>query len=142
MSELALTSTGTQSIRPAALYWPLAVWAVMAVLAVLNGGFREIVLVPRLGTYPAHVLSTLLLVAVIGLVAAWYFGWTEISHTQAELLLIGGLWTLLTIGFEFLVGFLAGEPVGTTLAQYDVLAGRIWVLVPIALFVAPLVFGR
>ncbi|SMO57188.1 hypothetical protein [Halorubrum cibi] len=37
--------------------------AVLAVLAVLNGGFREVVLVSRLGRRVAHLLSTALLVA-------------------------------------------------------------------------------
>lgn len=48
---------------------------------------------------------------------------------------------ILTVGFEFLVGNVEGTPVSVTLGQYDVLAGQVWIAVPITLFVAPLLFG-
>ncbi|WP_245547780.1 hypothetical protein [Halovivax ruber] len=113
----------------------------MAVAAVVNGGFREIVLVPRLGSYPAHVLSTLVLVVAIALISFLYFSRSAISFTRAELVLIGVVWVLLTTGFEFLVGYLEGTPVSTTLGQYNVLAGQVWILVPLTLLVSPLLFG-
>lgn len=113
----------------------------MAILAVLNGFGRELVLVPRIGEYPGHVLSTALLIAAILVVSAVYFTRTSIEYSLAELLLVGTIWVMLTIGFEFVVGYAEGIPVETTLAQYDVLAGHVWILVPITLFLAPLVFG-
>jgi hypothetical protein len=139
---MSLAAVGADSIRPQVFAWPLGVWALMAVLAVSNGILREVVFVDRLGAYRAHVLSTLLLVAVILTVAALFFARTAVQYTQAELFLVGLGWVVLTVGFEFLVGWATGEPVATTLAQYDVFAGKIWILVPIALFLAPLVFGR
>ena len=138
-------STGTAlsaSIRPATFVLPLGVWVVMAVLAVANGVFRELALIPRIGEYPGHVLSTAILVTAILVVAWLFFGWTSVQYTQTERLLIGSGWVLLTVGFEFLVGYLEGTPVSVTIGQYDVFAGQVWIFVPIALFVAPLVFGR
>jgi len=132
----------TAAVRPSTLLLPLGVWVVMAVLAVTNGVVRETVVIPRTGEYPGHVLSTLLLVALILLVSWLFFGWTSVEYTLAELLIIGGGWTLLTIGFEFLVGWAEGTPVSVTLGQYDVFAGQVWILVPITLFLAPLLFGR
>jgi len=44
----------------------------------------------------------------------------------------------LTVGFEFLVGFLEGTPPSETIAQYNVLAGQVWIVVPLTLLVAPL----
>lgn len=58
-----------------------------------------------------------------------------------ELLLVGVLWTVLTVGFEFLVGYVEGTPVSVTLGQYDVLAGQVWIAVPLTLLLAPLLFG-
>ena len=49
-------------VRPCAFGYPLGVWGLLALLAVLNGGFREVVLIPRIGDYAGHVLSTALLV--------------------------------------------------------------------------------
>ncbi|MFB6075254.1 MAG: hypothetical protein ABEJ89_09595 [Haloarculaceae archaeon] len=120
---------------------PLAVWLVMAVLAVLNGAFRETVLVARLGERRAHLLSTALLVVAILAVSAAYFGVVSVAYAPLELLAIGVVWTALTVGFEFLVGRLEGTPVEATLAQYDVRAGRVWIAVPLTLLFAPLAFG-
>lgn len=129
------------SVRPRVFLAPLGVWVVMAVLAVLNGGFREVVLIPRIGEYPGHVLSTLVLAGAILVVSSLYFASTSIAFARAELLLIGALWVVLTVGFEFVVGYAEGTPVSTTVAQYDVLSGQVWILVPITLFLAPPVFG-
>jgi hypothetical protein len=130
-----------QTVRPAALLQPLAVWLVMAVVAVANGVFRETVLVPRMDEYAAHVLSTAMLVLAILAVSAAYFGWTATAFSRAELLLVGVAWTLLTVGFEFLVGYAEGTPVSITLGQYDVFAGQVWIAVPLTLLFAPLLFG-
>jgi hypothetical protein len=129
------------SLRPSVFLYPLGVWVAMAVLAVANGAFREVVVIPRIGEYAGHVLSTLLLVVAILLVSGAYFANTPIEYTRAELLLVGVGWTVLTVGFEFLVGYVEGAPVSETVAQYDVLAGQVWILVPLTLLVAPLLFG-
>lgn len=120
---------------------PLAVWLGMAVVAVLNGGFREVFLIPRVGEYPGHVLSTGLLVAAIAAVSFAYFRVTAVEYAFLELLVVGCLWTVLTVGFEFLVGYVEGTPVSTTLGQYNVLAGQVWIAVPLTLLLSPLVFG-
>jgi hypothetical protein len=129
------------SIRPHVFLYPLGVWVVMAVLAIGNGGFRELVLIPRVGEYPGHVLSTALLVGAILLVSFGYFSWTAIEYAWLELALVGVGWTVLTVGFEFLVGYVERTPVSVTLGQYDVLAGQVWIAVPITLLVSPLLFG-
>lgn len=120
---------------------PLGVWAAMAVTAVLNGIFRETVLVSRLGEYGGHVLSTAMLVVAITTIAFLYFSRTTTDYTDRELLAIGSVWVLLTTGFEFLVGYLEGTPVSVTLGQYDVLAGQVWIAVPLTLLVVPWLFG-
>lgn len=136
-----LTTVGSQPIRPSVFVYPLGVWALMAVVAVVNGGFREIVLIPRIGSYPGHVLSTALLVFGILIISFGYFQWTTIEYTQAELLLMGILWTVLTVGFEFLVGYVENTPVSVTLEQYNVLAGQVWIAIPLTLLLTPLLFG-
>ncbi|WP_336035013.1 hypothetical protein [Halobacterium yunchengense] len=138
----AVASVDARTVRPAVLLAPLGVWLVLAVLAVANGVFRETVLVPRVGEYPGHVVSTLLLVAVVLAVSAAFFATTDTAYATVELAAVGVAWTLLTVGFEFLVGAVEGTPVSVTLGQYDVFAGQVWILVPLALLAAPLVFGR
>lgn len=127
------------SIRASVLVYPLALWLVMAAIAVANGVFRETVLIERVGEDTGHVLSTAMLVIAIVVVAAAYFGTTSIAYTQAELLTVGAGWAVLTVGFEFLVGFLEDTPPSETIAQYNVLAGQVWIVVPLTLLFAPLV---
>ena len=134
-------TTDATLVRAHVFLFPLGVWVLMAVVAVLNGAFRETFLVPRLGEYAGHVLSTALLVAAILVISALYFAATATEYTRTELLLVGVLWTVLTVGFEFLVGYAEGTPVSVTLGQYDVLAGQVWILVPLTLLVSPLLFG-
>lgn len=136
-----LLSGGTQSIRIEVFLYPLGLWVVMAVFAVLNGGFREVILIPRVGDYVGHVLSTALLVAVVLTISFAYFQRTPVEYSTAELVLVGILWTVLTVGFEFLVGYAEGTPVSVTLGQYNVLAGQVWIAVPLTLLLSPLLFG-
>jgi hypothetical protein len=76
----------------------------MAVVAVINGGFREAVLIPRLCEYAGHVLSTALLVAAILFVLFVYFQRTPIDYAYVELVAIGVVWTAFTVDFKFLIG--------------------------------------
>ena len=131
----------TRSIRASVFVYPLGLWVVMAVVAVVNGIFRETMLIPRVGDYTGHVISTVLLTAAILVLSYLYFTRSAIDYTRAELLIVGVIWVLLTVGFEFLVGYLEGIPVSETLAQYDVLAGHVWIFVPLTLLVVPLLFG-
>jgi hypothetical protein len=137
----SLSAGEIQAIRPGVLVYPLGVWVVMAVVAVVNGVFREAFLIPRVGEYAGHVLSTVLLVAAILLISFVYFHRTPTEYAYVELVAIGVLWMGLTVGFEFLVGYVEGTPVSVTLGQYDVLAGQVWIVVPLTLLLSPLVFG-
>lgn len=141
MTNLTLAQNGV-SLSTRRFGYPLGVWLLMAAVAVANGAFRETVLIPRTGEYGGHVLSTLLLVAAIVGITYAYFTRTPFEYTSSQLLLVGLGWTVLTVGFEFLVGYVERTPVSATLGQYDVLAGQVWILVPLTLLVAPLLFGR
>lgn len=134
-------TTDAQPIRPSAFLYPLGLWMLMAVVAIVNGVCRETTLIPRVGQYIGHVISTALLASAILLISYLYFDNTDTEYTRTELLLIGVVWTGLTIGFEFLIGYIEDTPIEVTLAQYNVLAGQVWIIVPLALLTAPLFFG-
>jgi len=115
----------------------ICVWLGILVLANVNGAIRELLLVPRLGPASAHILSTLVLGAVVAWVAWLTIPWIR-PQSQAEALLVGGGWLALTLSFEFLAGhFLFRKPWAVLLADYDLLAGRIWILVPLVTVLAP-----
>jgi hypothetical protein len=75
----------TQSVRPSVFLYPLGVWVLMAVLAVVNGAFREIAIIPRTGEYVGHVVSTVLLVCAILVVSGLYFVNSPVEYTRIEL---------------------------------------------------------
>ena len=133
----ATSTNDSRSIRARGFIYPLGLWVVMAVVAVINGGLREMILIPRIGADAGHVLSTGILIAVILVLTYSYFTRTTITYTRGELLLVGVIWVILTVGFEFLIGYIAGIPVSEIIAQYDVFAGHVWIFVPLTLLVAP-----
>lgn len=141
MDKMNPIPTTDRAVRPVVFIYPLGLWVAMAVFAVINGIFREVMLIPLIGERVGHVVSTVLLIVAILLLSYFYFTRSGIDYKRAELVGIGVVWVVLTVGFEFLVGFLEGIPVSETLAQYDLLAGQVWIFVPLALLITPLVFG-
>ena len=120
----------------------VVVWVAILVLASLNGAAREAWLVPRTGGVAGRVLSTLLLSALILLVTWLTIGWIA-PGTRSDALLVGGLWLILTLMFEFLAGhYLFHQPWAALLEDYDITRGRIWVIVVLWVFLAPLAVGR
>lgn len=115
----------------------LLVWFLLLLVAILNGGFREAVLVPRLGSATAHVMSAALLSAAV-LVVAWLtVPWIGPQH-PSEAWRVGLLWVVLTLAFEFLAGhYLFGQSWSQLLADYNVAAGRIWPLVLLVIALSP-----
>lgn len=127
-----------ETILPFALFLrAFFVWLVLLVLAVLNGTFRQAVLLPRLGDGMAHVVSTLLLSAIIFALAFFSIRYIH-PQTAGDARLVGLLWVVLTVAFEFGAGhYLFGNPWPKLLADYNLAAGRIWVLVLLADLAAP-----
>ncbi len=115
------------------------VWFALLVLAILNGGFREAVLLPHLGRGAAQAVSTImlsLLILALGWIAMPWIG----PRTLQEAWTIGVIWVGLTLAFEFLAGhYIFGKPWPELLADYNLFAGRIWVMVLIVTLMTPIV---
>ena len=124
------------------LYRALVVWLVFMFIAILNGALREGVLNSRLGEASGQVASTLLLSALIMAVAFITVSWLK-PATPAQAATVAALWVLLTVTFEFGFGhFVAGKPWTFLLADYNVLQGRLWLLVPVTVAAAPYLTAR
>jgi hypothetical protein len=120
----------------------VAVWWLLLLLAVLNGGIRDTWLSPRLGDPIGRAISTLLLCGLI-LLATWLtIGWIRPTSTGAALR-VGALWVVLTLAFELGVGHYAlGKPWPVLLADYDLSRGRFWIAVLVVTLLAPLWTAR
>ena len=119
----------------------LAGWCLLLVAAVGNGALRQAVLLPRLGDAPAHALSSVMLSAVVFVLGWWLARWLGMESSR-QAWRVGLLWLGLTLGFEFLGGhFLFGTPWSQLLADYNVIEGRLWILVlAMTLLTPPVVY--
>lgn len=121
----------------------LSIWLLLAALAIANGALRVKILQPRAGDAAAHVMASLVFVAVIAVVAGLTARWMVPSLASGPLWGAGASWLGMTILFEFGFGhWVMHHPWSRLLHDYDLRAGRIWTLVLLATLVAPAVMGR
>jgi len=119
------------------LFRALAIWFGLLLAAVLNAVVRVTWLTPAFGDSAAHVISTIVLSAVVAAAAWAAIVWLH-PHTANEALLIGDEWVLLTISFEVLAGyFLIGTSWHALLMEYNLSRGVLWELVLVTMLVAP-----
>jgi hypothetical protein len=120
----------------------LLAWIPMLIIAVANGALRQASYGRAMPELRAHQLSTL-----IGMILIGAFIWLVVRRwppsSGAQGFRIGLVWVALTVAFEFFMTVvLMGRPVAAALADYDLLAGRLWVLFLAWLAVAPWLFVR
>jgi len=119
-----------------------AIWLCILLCAILNGAFREAVLLPNMSQRYAFVVSGTLLAACIVAVSLLLIGWLGYLNT-AQYLRIGALWLVLTLVFEFSFGRLVQQQTWPELLEaYTFKQGNIWPLVLVVTFFAPLVAAR
>jgi hypothetical protein len=114
----------------------------MVILAILNGAVREKVYGRFMSELSAHQLSTF-----TGLILFGFYIWILTGvcriESSSQALMIGGLWLAMTILFEFVFGhFIMRHPWRKLLHDYNVLKGRLWLLMLIWIAIAPYVFYR
>ncbi len=119
----------------------LVIWAGILVLAMANGLLRESVLVPRLGTPAALVVSGLLLSALILCVAYLSLPWLK-PGAPIQYWLVGFGWLALTLVFEFSFGLLQGKSWPVMLEAYTFKGGNIWPVVLAVTALAPYFAAR
>lgn len=119
-----------------------AVWLLLLFVALVAATLRVKLLEPRVGEPSAHVLGSLLVAVVFAVLILALAPWVVPDLDARRLLVLGGAWTLATVGFEFGFGRLVmGHPWSRLLADYDLRRGRIWVLVLLVILVMPTVAG-
>ena len=113
-------------------------WFGMPFVAIINAVIREKVYKKFTGELAAHQISTLLLIIFIG-IYTWLvsLGWH--LDNAGEALTVGIIWVILTVAFEFGFGRLVMKHSWERLfTDYNILKGRIWILVLIWTLFAPL----
>lgn len=109
-------------------------------IAILNGLLRQsfyLTFLPELG---AHQLSAVSFIVFFGVYVWFVLRWLKLPSRKAALGL-GLAWMLLTILFEFVFGhFVMGHAWAKLFHDYNLFAGRVWVLVLVWIAISPLLF--
>lgn len=120
----------------------LGIWFILAVSAILVATFRIGILLPAFGEQTAHQLGTVLYLIVQFIIIFFFIKKMKIKEVKT-LLSIGIFWVVITIIFEFIFGhYVMGHPWQKLFADYNLLNGRLWVLVLINNLAAPLISGK
>ncbi len=126
----------------AAMWKYVLAWIPMVLIAIANGALREATYGKLMSELQAHQISTL-----SGLLLFSAYIWVVIRiwrpDTSGQAITVGLIWLGLTVAFEFLFGhYVVGQPWSKLLYDYNVFAGRVWVVVLIWVTFAPYVFYR
>jgi len=112
-------------------------WIGLCAIAIANGVLREKTYGRTLGELRAHQLSTVLAI-VVTTVAVYGLSRCFPLPTYALAWRVGGAWLLMTVVFEFVFGrVVAKHSWQRLLADYNLLAGRVWGVFLLWLFALP-----
>jgi hypothetical protein len=124
--------------------WPKAftLWFAILILAVLNGGLREKVLISSLGSFGASIVSGAILSGGIFLVALLAVPWYG-RLSSPQWLALGLFWLALTLAFEFSFGYFVQHKSWSEFLQaYTFEGGNIWPMVLVATWLSPWLAAR
>lgn len=122
-------------IKQVALYW-----FYMLVIAFTNGMIRQLVVTPVVGDAVAHIIA-----CVIGC-TAFFFLIRRFVRRNLRLLtvqrswMVGAVWLIVTVVFEFGMGLSTGRSWEYMLHDYNLLAGRFWIFILATELVMPVFF--
>lgn len=117
-------------------------WIPMVFIAIINGMLREFVVARMLPELRAHQLSCVTGILLFS-AYTWVISlkWPLKSYKEATA--VGLVWLVLTVAFEFTFGhYVAHYSWERLLQDYDVLAGRLWVVVLLAVALLPTLVFR
>lgn len=120
----------------------IAIWSAFIPIAILNGLFRDKVLVPLVGQRQALSCSGITCSILFFLLTYLTLSWLG-PLTPSRCRLIGMFWLGMTVLFEFLFGRLvAHKPWSELLQAYDMTSGNLWMLVLFVIVMSPYVAAR
>lgn len=114
----------------------ILIWLLIIPLAILNGIVRESLLIPFLGETYALILSGVLLSIMIFVIALIFIPRLKYS-SSGKYLKVGLLWVILTLGFEFGLGFLRKMSFSEMMKVYDITTGNLWLIIVLFIGLVP-----
>lgn len=112
----------------------------MIIIAFTNAALRELVIIKDFSEFTANQLSTITLILFCAVYIWFVIPFLNIQNS-GQAILIGIVWVVLTIAFEFTLGRLTGKPWIELFREYNFFAGRIWLLFLLCLLIFPYLFA-
>ena len=117
-------------------------WIGLAIIGIINGVIREVGYGKFLGELLAHQVSSVTGIILFGLFT-WCLTLRWRMQSSGQAFTIGIIWLALTIAFEFLFGhYVMKHPWSRLFYDYNILEGRVWILVLVWITIAPYVIYR
>ena len=117
-------------------------WFLLLIIAIANAAGREKIINPRCSEHAGHVISSFTLSAFIFLLCLALIHVIGLSSAR-QYLILGGCWVVMTVAFEFLFGhFFMGHPWSRLFNDYNIFAGRVWLLVLVSTLFSPYLAAR
>ena len=115
---------------------PFLFWLPMILIAFANATIREVLLIKHFSEIRAHQLSTITLIIFCSVYTWYILPYLDIQNSK-KAFLIGLIWVVLTVAFEFTLGRLTNKSWEHLFQDYNLFAGRIWLLFLFCLFILP-----
>ncbi len=117
-------------------------WLPMPIIGIVNGAIRQLVYGQYMEELTAHHISTVSGIMLFG-IYVWLLSAKWVVSSSRQAIFLGLTWLLITIVFEFIFGhYVMNNPWSILFHDYNLLKGRIWILILIWISVAPYIFYR
>ena len=117
------------------------VWLLMMVIETIHGVLRSLLLVLLVGDLRARQLGVFIGSGLILGIAVLLIDWIRPSSVR-ELLVIGAMWLVLTLAFEFGLGHALGRPWSALVADFDLTGGGLLSIGMVVLARSPWIAAR
>lgn len=118
------------------------IWVMIALLAILNGIFRESILVSYLGQSMALSVSGITLCLIVFIVTYLSFPLFG-KHHALTYFFIGLQWVFMTLLFEFFFGhYMMGKSWSDILQVFNIMKGNLFIIVLIISLFSPLFVAK
>jgi len=115
----------------------IGIWFMLFIIAIVNAAIREKVLAPTIGPGFALPVSGLLLSMLI--LFAAFLSMPFLGSLEGKMyILVGVVWLLFTLSFEFLFGhFVAGKPWPEIMQVFNIKKGDLFVVALLTTLISP-----
>lgn len=115
-------------------------WFLLAAVGIANGVLPQYTYGRRLTELVAHQISTVTAIIFTGLLV-WGVSRLWPLESMGQAWMVGAIWLAATVAFEFGFGhYVVGHPWEKLLRDYNLMKGRLWLLVLVWTLIMPPLF--